>query len=289
MGGGPEDDAAARRFAESAAGGDIVVLRATGSLTSYPGLLLVRAGPQSLPGFSGDHSHEHATARRSSERRLPPRQGGSGVAGGGSQWDYLGRWPGAVHRALAGATQRGASIGGTSAGAVSLGEAAFDARHGTVTSAEALADPAQPAVSVGPSTLPQPELANVIVDSHFTERSARVACSRSWDASSPCTAGARSSASASTKGQRWKSRAGSTGYRRPEVERSGCMRPSVQPRSSRAHRSRSRACVASGLPMKRRGAGRFPSSRLMAFRTLWLRTAWCGLAPVQRLPRLCVR
>ena len=171
MGGGPEDDAAARRFAESAAGGDIVVLRATGSLTSYPDYFSFELAPSPSPASV-------VTIRTST----PPLADHPSVVcrlaraeavwlAGGSQWDYLGRWPGAVHRALAGATQRGASIGGTSAGAVSLGEAAFDARHGTVTSAEALADPAQPSVSVGPSTLPQPELANVIVDSHFTERS----------------------------------------------------------------------------------------------------------------------
>ncbi len=171
MGGGPEEDGAARRFAESAAGGDIVVLRATGSLTSYPDYFSFELAPSPSPASV-------VTIRTST----PPLADHPSVVcrlaraeavwlAGGSQWDYLGRWPRAVHLALAEATLRGAAIGGTSAGAVSLGEAVFDARHGTVTSAEALADPAQPSVSVGPSTLPQPELANVIVDSHFTERS----------------------------------------------------------------------------------------------------------------------
>ena len=171
MGGGPEEDGAARRFAEAAAGGDIVVLRATGSMTSYPDYFSAELGPSPRPASVvtirtdtpplADHPSVLCRLGRAEAIWLA----------GGSQWDYLGRWPRAVHVAVREATQRGVAIGGTSAGAVSLGEAAFDARHGTVTSAEALSDPADASVSVGPSNLPQPELANVIVDSHFTERS----------------------------------------------------------------------------------------------------------------------
>jgi hypothetical protein len=61
-------------------------------------------------------------------------------------------------------------VGGTSAGAVSLGEAAFDAQFGTVTSAEALADPLRPEVSVSYPSIAQPELMGVLVDSHFQDR-----------------------------------------------------------------------------------------------------------------------
>ena len=171
MGGGPEEDGAARRFAEAAAGGDIVVLRATGSLTSYPDYFSAELAPSPRPASV-------VTIRTDA----PPlanhpsvlcRLGGAEAIwlAGGSQWDYLGRWPHEVRAAVREATQRGAALGGTSAGAVSLGEAAFDARHGTIASGEALSDPADAAVSVGPSDLAQPELANVIVDSHFTERS----------------------------------------------------------------------------------------------------------------------
>lgn len=171
MGGGPEEDGAARRFAEAAAGGDIVVLRATGSLTSYPDYFSAELAPSPPPASV-------VTIRTDT----PPLADHPGVLcrldraeaiwlAGGSQWDYLGRWPHDVHVAIREAWRRGAATGGTSAGAVSLGEAAFDARHGTVTSAEALANPADVSVSVGPSNLPQPELPNIIVDSHFTERS----------------------------------------------------------------------------------------------------------------------
>ncbi len=171
MGGGPEEDGAARRFAEAAAGGDIVVLRATGSLTSYPDYFSAELAPSPAPASVvtirtdtpplADHPSVLCRLDRAEAIWLA----------GGSQWDYLGRWPHPVHVAIREAWRRGAAMGGTSAGAVSMGEAVFDARHGTVTSAEALADPADVSVSVGPSNLPQPELRNMIVDSHFTERS----------------------------------------------------------------------------------------------------------------------
>lgn len=171
MGGGSEEDGAARRFVEAAAGGDIMVLRAAGSLTSYPDYFSTELAPSPGPASVitirtdtpplADHPSVLCRLYRAEAIWLA----------GGSQWDYLGRWPNSVHVAVREAWRRGAATGGTSAGAVSLGEAAFDARHGTVTSAEALSEPADVSVSVGPSTLPQPELANAIVDSHFTERS----------------------------------------------------------------------------------------------------------------------
>ena len=171
MGGGPEEDGAARRFVEAAGGGDVVVLRATGSLTSYPDYFSAELSPSPHPASVvtirtdtpplADHPSVLCRLDRAEAIWLA----------GGSQWDYLGRWPHPVHVAIREAWRRGAAMGGTSAGAVSMGEAAFDARHGTITSAEALADPADASVSVGPSNMPQPELRNMIVDSHFTERS----------------------------------------------------------------------------------------------------------------------
>ena len=171
MGGGPEEDGAARRFVEAAAGGDIVILRATGSLSSYPDYFSAELAPAPRPASVvtirtdtpplADHPSVLCRLDRAEAIWLA----------GGSQWDYLGRWPHPVHVAIREAWRRGAAMGGTSAGAVSMGEAAFDARHGTITSAEALADPANASVSVGPSNMPQPELRNMIVDSHFKERS----------------------------------------------------------------------------------------------------------------------
>ena len=81
-----------------------------------------------------------------------------------------GRLAPALHARLAQANLRGAAVGGTSAGAVSLGEAAFDARFGSVTSAEALADPLHQDVSLTYPSFSVPELSGVYVDSHFSDR-----------------------------------------------------------------------------------------------------------------------
>jgi len=171
MGGGPEEDGAARRFAEAAAGGDIVVLRATGSLTSYPDYFSAELSPSPHPAsVTTIRTDTPPLADHPSVLCRLDRAEAIWLAGG-SQWDYLGRWPQSVHVAIREAGQRGAAMGGTSAGAVSMGEAAFDARNGTVTSPEALGDRAGVSVSVGPSGRPQPELRNMIGDSHFTERS----------------------------------------------------------------------------------------------------------------------
>ncbi len=170
MGGGGEDDDAARRFAEAANGGDVVILRATGSLTSYPQY------------FSATLAPDPAPATVVTVRTTRPEAGGDPAVicrvdraealwlAGGNQWNYLGRWPDTLHAALAEATGRGAAVGGTSAGAVSLGEAAFDARFGTVTSPEALADPLRREVSIAMPVFAQPELAATLVDSHFMDR-----------------------------------------------------------------------------------------------------------------------
>ena len=170
MGGGGEDDAAARQFVEAAGGGDIVILRATGSLTSYPQYFSVTLQPDPVP-----------TTVVTVRTTQPEAAGDPAVLcrvdraealwlAGGNQWHYLGRWPDTLHSALATATARGVALGGTSAGAVSLGEAAFDAEFGTVTSPEALSDPLRREVSITMPAFAQPELAATLVDSHFMER-----------------------------------------------------------------------------------------------------------------------
>lgn len=171
MGGGPEDDAAARDFAEAAAGGDIVVLRASGSLVSYPDYFSTELSPNPrAASVITIRIHNPGAGAQASVLCHLNRAEAVWLAGG-SQWNYLGRWSGPLHQALSEATARGAAMGGTSAGAMSLGEGAFDARFGTVTSAEALSNPLDPPVSVSLSPFLQPELTNAIVDSHFTERS----------------------------------------------------------------------------------------------------------------------
>jgi cyanophycinase-like exopeptidase len=68
------------------------------------------------------------------------------------------------------AYERGAVIGGTSAGCAVLGPFLFAATNGTVYSDEALEDPYNPFMTLDRDFLALPLLAGVITDSHFYER-----------------------------------------------------------------------------------------------------------------------
>jgi cyanophycinase-like exopeptidase len=170
MGGSTEVDPAARVFVEAAGGGDVLVLRASGSTTSY--------NPYFFTDLSAEPSPSSATtiriddpAQSSSEAVLCVTTKAEAVwLAGGDQWDYVGGWTAALHDELAGLFDRGIAIGGTSAGAMVLGEFAFDAARGSITSSEALANPLSADVSVSVSPMAQPELEGWIVDSHFRQR-----------------------------------------------------------------------------------------------------------------------
>ena len=169
MGGGREEDMAARSFVEASLAGDIVILRASGSLTSYPEYFI---------GFLASVTPRTVVTVRTSN----PESGADPAVlcrvaraeavwlAGGNQWNYLGRWPAALHEALAAVAEREGAMGGTSAGAVSLGQGAFDAQFGTISSNDALADPLRREVSVSSPVFAQPELDGILVDSHFSER-----------------------------------------------------------------------------------------------------------------------
>jgi len=170
MGGGPEHDDAALSFVEAASGGDVVILRASGSLASYPLYFGTTLAPPIAPRSVVTVLTSPAREANDPAVLCWVQRAEAIWLAGGDQWNYLGEWPAEVHDALAASTLKGAAIGGTSAGAVSLGEAAFDARSGTVTSQEALADPLRTEVSVSYPSFSQPELTGALVDSHFSRR-----------------------------------------------------------------------------------------------------------------------
>jgi cyanophycinase len=170
MGGGVEVDAAARRFVEAAAGGDLLVLRASGAVDTY------------TPWFHDELQAEPPLSSTATLRIDDPTSAGDAHVlcraetaealwlAGGDQWDYLGLWPAALQTVIGASAVRGGAIGGTSAGAMILGAGAFDAAEGSVTSAEALADPLASYVSIQTPATAQPELDGMLVDTHFSER-----------------------------------------------------------------------------------------------------------------------
>jgi cyanophycinase len=170
MGGGREHDEASNIFLESTNGGDIIILRASGSLTSYPNYFMSTLSSK----ISANSALTVLTSspQKAMDSAITCRlKKAEGVwLAGGNQWDYLGGWPQSFQVLLGQLTTENISVGGTSAGAVSLGEAAFDAQHGTISSQQALADPLSEKVSVSYPIFFQPELKNTLIDSHFTER-----------------------------------------------------------------------------------------------------------------------
>lgn len=169
MGGGAEVDRAAVSFVNSAGGGDVLVLRATGSTSSYTsyfdgnsGELDIAVPPHAVATIriddagAGDDAGLLCRVQRAQAIWLA----------GGDQSDYLLSWPAALHDALRVAHLQHASIGGTSAGAMALSAYAYDASDGGIGSEDALANPASTSVSVSPLS----SFFGALVDTHFQAR-----------------------------------------------------------------------------------------------------------------------
>ena len=167
MGGDVEVDAAFEWQAERIAGGDIVVIRASGSdgyndylYTDIGGVDSVQTLMLDSPAAASDPwvawTLEHAEAV---------------FMAGGDQADYMQLWKDSpVEDALMSAWARGAILGGTSAGLAVLGEFVFAATKGTVYPEEALEDPYNEYMTLERGFLALWPLAGVVTDSHFRER-----------------------------------------------------------------------------------------------------------------------
>jgi cyanophycinase len=165
-GGGKDIDAAFEWFLGKAAGGDVVVLRASGA-DGYHDYFVKLARIDSV----------ETIVFRSAEASRDPfvieriRNAEAIFLAGGDQWNYVRFWKDTpVEEAIHDAVRRGAPIGGTSAGLAILGQFAFSAEHDTVTSAEALADPFSPKVAISSDFLSLPQMRCLITDTHFSRR-----------------------------------------------------------------------------------------------------------------------
>ena len=171
MGGATEPDSASAWFVRRAGGGDIVVLRTTGA-AGYNAYF--------YNGLPGARPHSVLTivcsARAASFDPWVVRQvrRAEGIwMAGGDQGQYLAFWQNTpLHAALRFAMDSaGAVFGGTSAGCALLGNAYYSATAGSVTSAQALANPFDPLITLGANDfLRQSELRRVITDTHFEAR-----------------------------------------------------------------------------------------------------------------------
>ena len=167
MGGATEDDNAMKWFLERANGGDILVLRATGS-NGYNSYLYTGLG---INVNSVETIVCNNTAASSDPYVLQKIQQAEAIwFAGGDQWTYITYWRNtpleqAINDAI---NQRNIVIGGTSAGMAIQGKYYFSAQNGTVTSSAALSNPYNNQMTVDSiHFIENSYLNNVITDTHF--------------------------------------------------------------------------------------------------------------------------
>ena len=166
MGGASEFDPAMEWFLERANGGDVLVLRASGS-DGYNAYMY-----SDLGGVNSVETIRFNNASAASDPYVAERiQKAEAIwFAGGDQWNYVNYWRNTAVMSLINdaIAQRNIAIGGTSAGMAILGGCYFSAQQGSVTSATALADPFAPDMTVDCAPfLNVPFLAQTITDTHY--------------------------------------------------------------------------------------------------------------------------
>jgi cyanophycinase len=167
IGGGREPDDAFLWWNQQINGGDVVILRTSGS-DGYNDYIYSELG-----GVDSVTTLMITSTELANDPWVADQiQNAEGIfLAGGDQWTYVSNWKDTqVTASIMTAWNKGALLGGSSAGLAVLGEFIFDAKEGTVTSEEALANPYRDDVSLSTDFLSIPLLTNIITDSHFAER-----------------------------------------------------------------------------------------------------------------------
>lgn len=172
MGGGVENDEAfsARAF-PVANGGDVVILRTSGS-DGYNAYLFNLVSGATRPDSVETLLLDTRAKADSDYAEWVVRNAELVFIAGGDQSAYLNAWAGTrTQSALRAAYARGAVVGGTSAGLAVLGEFIYDPDGvAAVTSAEAIANPYRAGMQFSGTLLDAPLANDVITDSHFAQR-----------------------------------------------------------------------------------------------------------------------
>ncbi len=166
-GGGGDVDAAMRWLLQRSGGGDIVIIRASGS-TGYNKYLYELEKVNSVESLlinSRDLAENDTVVQivRNAEALF---------IAGGDQWNYTNYWMGtSLNRAIDYLIHiKKIPVGGTSAGLAILGEYFFDARYDGITSDTALLQPFHRKMSVNRGFIHAKYLNNLITDSHYDQR-----------------------------------------------------------------------------------------------------------------------
>lgn len=168
MGGGTDVDAAFKWMIDRSGGGDVVVLRATGTNAYNPYI----NGLGSLNSVETLLINSKELANNDTVAYIIKNAEMLFIAGG-DQSDYMNYWRGTkVEKALNYLlTEKKAPLGGTSAGCAILGGFYYSGENGGVTSAEALQNPYINTMTLyNNDFLKAPYLQHVITDQHYLTR-----------------------------------------------------------------------------------------------------------------------
>ncbi|UTA46475.1 cyanophycinase [Simiduia sp. 21SJ11W-1] len=169
MGGGTDVDDAFRWLNSRSGGGDVVVLRTSGSTTSYNSYIYNLGGVDSVRTIF----IESRTDANNSTVEQWIKEAEMVFITGGDQWSYYDLWDGtkiesAVNYVM---NTKKAPVGGTSAGMHVLGGIDYTAQNGGVISSEALYNPYDNRVTLRRNSFWEPQyLANTVTDTHFSQR-----------------------------------------------------------------------------------------------------------------------
>ena len=168
VGGGDWPYPAFRWMIERAGHGRIVILRASGSTEAQDEFF------NGIGGITAAQTLVFEDRRAASDPQVLDivRQADGIFLAGGDQSNYVRYWRGTpLNRALDAHVRAGKPIGGTSAGLAILGAYAYGAMDGgSLTSVDALRDPAGPQLTLVADFLHLPYLDRVLTDSHFGKR-----------------------------------------------------------------------------------------------------------------------
>jgi cyanophycinase len=167
VGGSTDVDEALQWMISKAKGGDVVIIRASGS-TGYNDYIFGLGKVNSVETLlinSREKAMKESVAKRIREAEML-------FIAGGDQANYVKFWKDTpVSEAIQYLIdEKKVPIGGTSAGCAVLTDIIFDALHDTVLSPTALNNPYDSSVSLSKSFMRTPFLVNTIADQHYSQR-----------------------------------------------------------------------------------------------------------------------
>lgn len=165
-GGGTDQPDAFAWLVTHANGGDVLVIRASGTDAYNP--FIAKQGTTNSVETIVFHDRSAASDPYVLKRLADAE---AIFMAGGDQGNYIKYWKDTpVEDALNAAAKRGVPVGGTSAGLAVMSQFSFAALNDSIVSKDALADPYSPKVTIERDFLALPHMDGIITDSHWVER-----------------------------------------------------------------------------------------------------------------------